>query len=92
MTSRAAKSPSIDISFVDHAVNHHLMPKINDLWPHSENEAEQDDRAEALRNDLRLAITHVLADRNVVLVIDPWTDAARECRESSETRKGLEKP
>ena len=83
MTSRAAKSPSIDISFVEHAVNHHLMSKINDLWPHPGNEVEENDRAEALRNDLRVAITHVLADRRVMLVIDPSTDAARECRNRS---------
>jgi hypothetical protein len=92
VTSRDVKHPSLDVSFVDHAVNHHLMSRINDLWPRPGHEGEQNDRAEALRNDLRLAITQVLADRNVVLVTDPSTDAAGECRDSLERGMSLEKP
>lgn len=66
----AAKSPSIDITNVDDAVDCHLIPKISDLWPHPANEEEDDDLAEVLRTDLRVAITKVLVEHRVQIV-DP---------------------
>jgi hypothetical protein len=63
----AVKCPSIDITCVDDAVDCHLIPSIKDLWPRPANEGD-DDLTEALRSDLRVAITEVLVGHKVRIV------------------------
>jgi hypothetical protein len=65
---RALKCPSIDINDVDEAVDEYLIAHINDLWPRPANEEDEVDLIEALRTDLRVAITQVLADSRVKVV------------------------
>ena len=64
----AARCPSIDIAFVDDAVDYHLMPKIADLWPPPPSEEKGEDLTEALRTDVRVAIQEVLTRHGVRLV------------------------
>jgi len=65
--SNVARRPSIDISYVDEAVDYHLIPKIADLWPVT-NEEIREDLTEALRTAVRVAIQEVLAGHGVKLV------------------------
>ena len=61
------RCPSIDIAYVDDAVDYHLICKIANLWPPPSNE-ENEDRTEALRTAVRVAIQEVLVDHGVRLV------------------------
>jgi hypothetical protein len=62
-----AEQPSVDIGHVDDAVDYHLIPKIDGLWPRPTND-EEEDPSEALRSNLRVAITEVLLGHGVKVV------------------------
>ena len=62
------RGPSIDVTSVDDAVDHHLIAKITDLWPRPANPEEEDDLTEALRSHLRVAITEVLMGHKIRVV------------------------
>jgi len=66
--TESVKRPSIDIANVDDAVDYHLIPKIDGLWPHPTNEEEVPDLAEELRTNLRVAITEVLIAHRVNVI------------------------
>ena len=59
--------PSIDVAHVDDAVDYYLIPKIDNLWSRPADE-EDEDPAETLRSNLRVAITEVLLNHSVVVV------------------------
>jgi hypothetical protein len=63
-----AGCPSIDIAYLDDTVDYHLIPRIKDLWPRPADPEHAEDLAEALRTDLRVAITEVLAGHRVTVV------------------------
>jgi hypothetical protein len=66
-TTAIGRRPSLDIAHIDDAVDYHLIPKIDDLWPPPANE-EEEDLVEALRSGLRVAITEVLASHGIKVV------------------------
>ena len=63
----AVERPSIDVGHIDDAVDYHLIPKIDFLWPRPANE-EDEDLSEMLRSNLRVAITEVLLNHTVKVV------------------------
>lgn len=66
--ANAARCPSIDIGYVDEAVDYHLIPKIANLWPLLGTEEKGEDLTETLRTEVRVAIQEVLAGYGVKLV------------------------
>jgi hypothetical protein len=63
----APERPSIDVAHVDDAVDCHLISKIDDLWPRFA-KGEEEDVAESLRSNLRVAIAEVLISHGVKVV------------------------